>query len=492
MKKGFLKRVWILILIAVMVLPPLRMADAASSRYYTSIVVHKNPNKMYYDLNESFDKTGMEIYGNWYDPETGETGIYKLGLDSLTYSPSKFTKTGDITVTLTLQVKTKTGMGPMSCKLVVNVFDSTEGDPPLYWTKKITAEAKKTVYKVGDSFDKSGLKVWAHSAGDYPPEDEKWDCTKYVTKIEPTKFTKAGEQYVKISAKLTGEHDVETFTYKLKVKVYDSIEITKHPGGETVEEGGSCAFTVKATNVDTYSWFFVNDNVCIPVKEKDDYFPGLKYSGDHSKKLKLSNIPIELDGWSVMCEFSNELETVESDTASIFVLKKGSTDTATEKPEEGPTPTPYKEVDSGGTVTAAPTAEPEVTQEPVHTHSFDGLYRFDSKQHWLECECGERKGVANHIVTEWTEILKPTKDTPGIHSGYCVVCGAKVTENVPYEGGSGFNFDGDLQTWALYGGIGLAGLAGFGCIIAGIALNAKKKKEEKHKKHHKEEIEDEE
>ena len=78
MKKGFLKKVWILILIAVMVLPPLRMADAASSRYYTSIVVHKNPNKMYYDLGESFDKTGMEIFGNWYDPETGETGIYKL------------------------------------------------------------------------------------------------------------------------------------------------------------------------------------------------------------------------------------------------------------------------------------------------------------------------------------------------------------------------------------------------------------------------------
>ena len=487
MKKGILKRVWILILIAVMVLPPLRIAHAAgSSSYYTKIYVHKNPTKMEYEVGESFDATGMQIYGDCYNPDNGSTQTYSLGLSSLVVSPSKFTKAGKITVTLTLTVKTtKTAMGQLSCKLTVDVYDSTEGDPPTYWTKKITADAKKTVYKVGESFDKAGLKVWAYSEGYYPPEDEKWDCTKYVTKISPSKFKKAGEQYVTITANLTAEHGTKDFTYKIKVKVYDSIEITKHPGGETVEEGGSCAFTVKATNVETYSWFFVSDNVVIPVKEKDDYFPGLKYSGDHSKKLKLSNIPASLDGWSVMCEFSNELETVESDTAFIKVLKKGS---ATEAPTDPPTKAPDQSAESGPTPTPEPTAEPTETPEPEHVHSFDGIYRFDSKQHWLECSCGERKNTADHIVTEWTEILKPSKDAPGIRSGYCVVCGAKVTESVPYEG---FSFDGDLKTWALYGGIGLAGIAGIGCVIAGVALNAKKKKAAKHK-HHKEEMLDEE
>lgn len=486
MKRTLQRTIWILALIVIMLLPPIRVANAADFDYYTSIFIYKNPNKMEYYVGESFDKTGMEIHGNLLRTN-GTTTVYKLGLQNMTFSPAQFTKAGKIKVTISVPCLTSSGkMEPLTTSLYVDVFEE-EGDPPWYWTYKITAKAEKTVYLVGEEFDKSGLKVYAHSEGYYPPEDETWDCTKYVKKISPTKFTKAGEQYVTVSADLTGQHTVETFTAKIKVKVYNKIKITKHPGGEIVNEGGSCAFTVKAENATKFTWYFVKGNDVIPVKEKNDSrFPGLKASGIHEKKLKLSHIPIELDGWSVMCEFTNPADSAESDTASIQVKGK---ETPTPKPE--PTAAPTPEITPTPVITAPPTQEPkaepvaEITPEPTakpadtpapapaHTHSFDGVYHKDSRQHWLECACGERTGTADHVVAEWKTLSEPIKGKDGIRSGACAVCGEEVIDFIPYRETEEKE---DPMSWLLIVGLTLAGVAVLGCIVAVVIVIAKKSK----------------
>lgn len=464
MKRRILKTAWILILIAIMLLPPLRAATAAGFNYYESIYIYKYPDKLNYYVGESFDKTGMRIFGNRVKAD-GSKDVAEFTLDNLIVSPGTFTKVGtNQKVTIRLDCMAASGKKePFYVYLYVNV-EEMEGDPPLYWTKKITATATKTAYLVGDSFDKSSLTVWAHSEGDVPPGDEKWDCTKFVKSISPSKFTKAGEQYVTVTANLTTQYGTADFTAKIKVKVYDKVEITKHPGGETVKEGGSCAFTVKGNNVEHYSWFFVNDYIVIPVKEKDAYFPGLKVSGAHEKKLKLSNIPPELDGWSVMCELSNEMDLAESDAAPIYVLANETAAPSagsTAEPSAGPTAEP----------TAAPTAEPTAvitveapTEAPVstHAHSFDGVYHSDGKQHWLECECGERTAAADHVVAEWKILAKPTKDEPGVRRGYCAVCGAELLEDIPYEGGG----TGDMSSLLMIVGFALAGVACIGFAVA--------------------------
>ncbi len=483
MKRRIPKTVWILILIAIMILPPLRAANAAGFNYYTSIFVKKNPKKMEYNLDESFDKTGMQIYGNRVRAD-GKTDTCELGIDDLKFSPSKFTKAGTIKVTLTLKCMAASGnKEPFTTYLYVTVYD---GDPPLYWTKKITAEATKTVYLVGDSFDQSSMTVWAYSEGDYPPEDAKWNCTKYVKSVSPTKFTKAGEQYVTVTAPLTGPHYTMDFTAKIKVKVYGKIEITKHPGGEVVEEGGACNFTVKAKHADKYAWYFIKGKTSVSAKDASSFFPGLKVSGGTEKKLKLSNIPIELDGWGVLCEFSNKAQTVRSDAAPITVYEKDEpapTAHTTPEPSEEPTSDPEPKQGEATTAPSLP-ASAEATPAPSgsgHTHSFDGVYRHNSIEHWLECSCGARSGTASHVVTEWKTVSAPTKTVVGVRKGYCAVCGAEVLDSIPYVEGQDPGAEKDPTSWMLIAGLVLGGLAFLGCIGSFVIVLTKSKKQKQHR-----------
>ena len=469
--KRFWKSAWIVILIAIMLLPPLRAANAAGFNYYTSIYIYKYPDNLNYYVGESFDKTGMRIFGNRVKAD-GTTDVTELTLDNLIVSPSTFTKAGsNQKVTLRLDCMAASGKKePFYVYLYVNV-EEMEGDPPMYWTKSISATAEKTAYLIGESFDKSGLTVWAYSDGDVPPGEEKWNCTKYVTKISPSTFTKAGEQYVTVTVPLTGEHTVIDFTAKIKVKVYDKVKITKHPGGEIVDEGGSCAFTVKGENVEHYAWYFVNDYIIIPVKQKDDYFPGLKISGASDYKLKLSNIPPELDGWSVMCELSNAVDMAESDTALIRVNTKG-----TPAPTGEPTAEPSLEPTAGPSDEPAndPVAEATAEAPAAHTHTFDGVYRSDSRQHWLECACGERTAAADHVVTDWKTVAEPTKTEPGVRRGYCAVCGAEVLEDIPYDPNTE-NEGTDITSLLTTIGLALAGVALVGCVIALVLVAVKSK-----------------
>lgn len=488
MKRRFWKTLCGVVLAALMLLP-LGVAFAVSYPYYTGIFIYKYPDKMEYEVGESLNTTGMIIKGYCLQAD-GKTQINTLGTNGMTISPKTFTQEGWVQVTITLQCKGSSGqMETFATTMNVHV-NPIEGDPPLYWTKSISATATKTDYTIGESIDLSTITVWAYSEGDYPPEAAKWDCTGFVKSISPMKFTKLGEQYVTITANLTTYEGTADFTTKLKVNVRDKIKITKDPKGETVTEGDSCYFTVKGENYDYLNWYFAKGKTVILGKFIRDEFPKLKVSGIYEKKLKLSHIPLEMDGWSVYCEFITDAETVETKWAEIHVLPK---ETPTPKPTAVPdTPAPAVTPETSTAPTEGPSPDPvvEASVEPStepslepssapletpasHTHSFDGVYRYDEKQHWLECTCGEKTAVANHVVTEWKVLVEAAKDSAGVRKGTCAVCGAEVIENYPYEGketGGGF------PSWLLYLGIGLAGAAVLGIAGACTYMVLKKKK----------------
>lgn len=483
MKRRVWKTLLTLVLIAIMVLPTIRAAHAAGFNYYTGIFVYKNPDKMEYEVGDSFDPTGMVIHGYCLQTD-GTTTINSLGLSSLTYSPTEFTKEGYTTVTLTLKCMGKSGqMEPFSTTLTVKV-NEIEGDPPLYWTKAIEVSPSKVDYVVGESVTKGDFTAWAISEGNYPPEDAKWDCTAWVTKIEPSKFTKTGEQYVTVTANLTTEHSTADFTAKYKVTVHDKIKITKDPKGETVEEGGSCSFTVKGENYDYLNWYFTKGKEVVLGKFIGEKFPTLKVSGIYDTKLKLSNIPLEMDGWSVYCEFLSDAEAVDSKTALITVLPKETpTPEASTTPETTPettpvsseTPAPETTADPVGEASVEPSTEPTDPIAGPHTHVFDGVYRYDGKQHWLECECGERTAVADHIVTEWKTVTPATKDAAGVRKGVCAVCGAEITETVPYQPVS--EDGGNSLSWLLIAAIVMGAIALLVLIGTCVYMVMKRKKE---------------
>ena len=109
MKRKVLKTFWILVLIAIMILPPLRAANAAGFNYYTSIWIYKYPDKMTYTVGESFDKTGMRIFGNRTKAD-GSTDKCEIGIGGLTFKPATFTKAGKIIkVTITLNCMAASG-----------------------------------------------------------------------------------------------------------------------------------------------------------------------------------------------------------------------------------------------------------------------------------------------------------------------------------------------------------------------------------------------
>ena len=83
--------------------------------------------------------------------------------------------------------------------------------------------------------------------------------------------------------------------------------ITKQPTGESVKSGGSAMFIARAKDYSWCAWRFydlqgnevVFDNIW-------GYFPNLKVSGGNSEVFTIGDIPLEMNGWTVCCLFSNE------------------------------------------------------------------------------------------------------------------------------------------------------------------------------------------
>lgn len=372
MKTGsFRVKRWISLgLLLVMVLSFAAPTFALPYRWYKNVYVHKNPNKMTYEVGDYMDLDGLELWGDVYDSNGNfvftNDDMRHLDSQYFKYSPTKFTKAGKQKVTFSCNCVAKSGNREwLSASITVTVNESGDSPSAYYTDIFVAAQPKKTVYKVGESFSTSGLSISGH---EYREEDgKKHTVTKLSQKnmkISPTKFTKAGKQSVKLSLKLLAKNGEEKwFSTSVEVLVEKGpVKITKHPYGETVQEGGSCGFIARADNADSRHWYFTKGGTVVDAKEASSYFPGLTVSGATNEHIKLHNIPASMNGWSAYCVFYGDDGSATSNKAGIVVLSDGS---STVPDTEAPAEVTPKAI----TTTPQPTEEPEVTDEPEVTEA---------------------------------------------------------------------------------------------------------------------------
>ena len=145
--------------------------------------------------------------------------------------------------------------------------------------------------------------------------------------------------------------------------------VTKSPTDETVNEGGQASFVAKGKYILGYQWKLEATNGKVyTCADAPKTFSGLQVSGASSETLTLSNIPAELDGARIYCEFTAGV-TVATEKAKLTVIPKPTEapteapiEPATEAPTEAPT-APATEAPSSEVTEAS--SEPESTEEFV-------------------------------------------------------------------------------------------------------------------------------
>ena len=98
-------------------------------------------------------------------------------------------------------------------------------------------------------------------------------------------------------------------------------EITKHPTGETVDEGGTAKFVARANDATEITWRLVSPDTTstYTAQEAPAYFLGLTVEGIGTETLTLGNIPASLNGWAVEARFTGPSGTSYSNGAVIHV-----------------------------------------------------------------------------------------------------------------------------------------------------------------------------
>ena len=136
--------------------------------------------------------------------------------------------------------------------------------------------------------------------------------------------------------------------------------VTKHPTDETVDIGGECVFIANYSNAIWAVWHFVSPDGKTDYRFDDKAmqtaFPGLKVENGMYSNMSLKNIPAELNGWRVCCEYRNNSGSVRTNYATVNV-RGAEAALAAAAPEPTPTPTPEP--------TPTPTPEPTPTPTPM-------------------------------------------------------------------------------------------------------------------------------
>lgn len=156
-----------------------------------------------------------------------------------------------------------------------------------------------------------------------------------------------GSQYYLVAVWATDGTNTSTTTYSSMAAVSygDMFRITKQPTGETVNVGGSALFIARADASVGHEWRLVSKDTTrtVPASQASYYFPGLGVSGEQTDTLALTNIPAELNDWSVECKFAGPDGSVLFTNGAIIKVKA---------PVASPSPVP------GYVTTPAPTASP--------------------------------------------------------------------------------------------------------------------------------------
>ena len=107
-------------------------------------------------------------------------------------------------------------------------------------------------------------------------------------------------------------------------------KITKNPTDETVQAGGSAWFVAKYENAIWAVWHFVSPDGTrdLTYSDAQTQFPNLQIIGGDQSTLQLKNIPAELSGWRVYCEFRNNVGSSIT-AAALITVQSGTGNTGT-------------------------------------------------------------------------------------------------------------------------------------------------------------------
>jgi len=124
--------------------------------------------------------------------------------------------------------------------------------------------------------------------------------------------------------------------------------ITKSPTDETVTEGGSAMFVARYENAIWAVWHFVSPDrqTDLTYEAAQTRWPTMEIVNGMYSTMTLRNIPLDVNGWTVYCRYTNN--SGSSDTKSALITVKAA---PTPAPTTAPTPAP----------TTAPTPAPDPT-----------------------------------------------------------------------------------------------------------------------------------
>ena len=202
-------------------------------------------------------------------------------------------------------------------------------------------------------------------------------------------------------------------SYYINISTSKSIKVTKEPGGETVNAGGSAIFTAKADGSETKEWRFVapdykrelvwND----PAISKE--FPGLTCTGGDGTVFELSGIPASLNGWYAVCLFTDADGGMKASEGALIQVAGASAVTTTPAPTAPPAPTgtPVTPIPTLAP-TEAPTVAPVQTLTPIAPTSTPG---------------------SNHEHNYTSSVTAPTCTAAGYTTYTCTSCGNSYTDS---------------------------------------------------------------
>lgn len=96
--------------------------------------------------------------------------------------------------------------------------------------------------------------------------------------------------------------------------------ITKQPSGEGHNEGESAVFVTHADRWTSLKWTAVSPSGReIDLKTFRETFPGSTVTGDNETTLTITNLNIDMSGWSFYCTFTNEDASIKTNSARLKV-----------------------------------------------------------------------------------------------------------------------------------------------------------------------------
>ena len=206
--------------------------------------------------------------------------------------------------------------------------------------------------------------------------------------------------------------------------------VYKHPGNETVDEGGWASFVVSGAYVRDYEWALVEPEGrgVIPVARLRDSYSQMEYTGNNSPKLNLYHIPYELNGWKVVCDMigAGEGNTTRTNPAVLTVKPTISRVAATPQPSAAVSVSPAPVLDP--VIATAPVTSAVTTPADAQEHRYSDTWSYDARGHWRESLDGSpATDEALHSFT-WTTAQDETG--ADVETGVCDVCGYKSTRRL--------------------------------------------------------------